>query len=322
MAILFAATYPERTERLALVASFARIVEAATSRRGFPRELLEQFVRDSCASTGAHGRVLAPFAPTAGEDPAVREWGRRLLRSGSSPRGRAELLQLYLEIDVRHVLPAIQVPTLVVHRERRPDRPGRARPLHRRAHPAARATSSLPGDDHIPFVGDAGRPARRDRGARHRGRAPPATPTACWPPSSSPTSARRPSGPPRWGTRAGATLLTEHDRIVRHGGRAAPRSAHQVDRRRRARDVRRPGPRDRGRGGDPRRDRQARAGGPGRAAHRRVRADGRRRGRDRGPHRGARRGDARSRGRSASRARSPTSSPGPACASRTAASTS
>jgi class 3 adenylate cyclase len=40
----------------------------------------------------------------------------RLLRQGTSPSGAIALMDLYREMDVRAILPAIDVPTLVLHR--------------------------------------------------------------------------------------------------------------------------------------------------------------------------------------------------------------
>jgi class 3 adenylate cyclase len=56
------------------------------------------------------------FAPSVAHDPQFRDSWARFLRRGSSPHGVEELLRMYLELDVRDVLPAISVPTLVMHR--------------------------------------------------------------------------------------------------------------------------------------------------------------------------------------------------------------
>jgi pimeloyl-ACP methyl ester carboxylesterase len=149
MALLFAATYPERTSRLVVAGSWAWIMRGPDHPSGVPREILEAFfgvIRSEWASE----RVLRPFAPSADRD--ALDWGRRLLRSGSSPAGAASLLELYLDIDVREVLPTIQVPTLVVHRSGdriSPVAQGRYIAEHI---PGARFVE-LPGDNHIPFFG-------------------------------------------------------------------------------------------------------------------------------------------------------------------------
>ena len=149
MALLFAATYPQRTARLVVVGSFARIAAAPGFAPGVPEDELGRFF-DVIRTEWATDRVLRPFAPTA--TPADREWGRRLLRSGSSPAGAHSLLQLYLAIDVRDVLPAIQAPTLVLHRTGDRIAPVAQGRYMAEQIPGARYVE-LPGDAHIPFMG-------------------------------------------------------------------------------------------------------------------------------------------------------------------------
>ena len=92
-------------------------------------------------------------APSRQHDPAFREWWSTYLRMGASPGAALALTQMNADIDVRHVLPTVRVPTLVLHRD------GdecltleEARYLASRI-PGARLVE-LPGDDHLPFVGD------------------------------------------------------------------------------------------------------------------------------------------------------------------------
>ena len=86
-------------------------------------------------------------------DPAFREWWATYLRMGASPAAAVALTRMNAQIDVRHVLPTIRVPTLVLHRTG--DRcllveEGR---YVASLIPGARFVE-LPGDDHLPFVGD------------------------------------------------------------------------------------------------------------------------------------------------------------------------
>ncbi len=153
MTMLFAATYPERVDRLAVIGSYARILAAPGYDAGADPEQLERF----CAGMLSHwGEAvgLRAFAPSLADDPRVRAWWARLLRSGASPRTAADLLLLYRQLDVRHVLPAVRVPTLVLHRagdRLTPVEQGRYVAAHI---PAARYVE-LAGDDHLPFAGDA-----------------------------------------------------------------------------------------------------------------------------------------------------------------------
>jgi class 3 adenylate cyclase len=88
------------------------------------------------------------------DDEGFRDWWARFLRSGTSPRGATELMRLYQEIDVRHALPAIETPTLVLHRDRDllvPHLHGEYLAEHI---PGARYVL-LAGADHVPFTEDA-----------------------------------------------------------------------------------------------------------------------------------------------------------------------
>jgi pimeloyl-ACP methyl ester carboxylesterase len=152
MSILYAATYPQRVARLVLFGSYARIVEAPGFTPGFPRAELERFFA-VMRSGWASDTVFQRFAPDAAADPAVREWGRRFLRSGISPAGAQALLNLYLQIDVREVVRTLRLPTLIL--QRADDRIADVE--HGRWFadnvPGARYVE-LPGADHIPLLGD------------------------------------------------------------------------------------------------------------------------------------------------------------------------
>jgi hypothetical protein len=72
---------------------------------------------------------------------------------GASPGAAAALTRMNAEVDIRHVLPTIHVPTLVIHRTGdRCLRIEEGRFLAERI-PGARMVE-LPGDDHLPFAGD------------------------------------------------------------------------------------------------------------------------------------------------------------------------
>jgi class 3 adenylate cyclase len=111
MSILFAATYPERTAALALYGAFARSPSANLSDEEFEARLQEI---DRAWGTGI--RCLRNFAPSQfGDKHALRTWAR-WERRGASPSAAIAVSRMNREIDVRGVLPAIRVPTLVLHR--------------------------------------------------------------------------------------------------------------------------------------------------------------------------------------------------------------
>ena len=115
MAILFAATYPDRVESLILASTGATIVppDMTPKERAARVEVHEVFAN---AWGTAESPVADAFAPSLAGDPTFREWHQRYERNSASSDSLAELLDLALDMDVREVLGDISVPTLVVHR--------------------------------------------------------------------------------------------------------------------------------------------------------------------------------------------------------------
>ncbi|HET7417542.1 MAG TPA: adenylate/guanylate cyclase domain-containing protein [Solirubrobacterales bacterium] len=152
MSMLFAATHPDRVSSLVLFGAFARILGAADFPAGMPEDALERWgemmKRDWGGAVG-----VDIWAPSVLGEAEFERWWARLLRSGSSPSGAISLMDLYREIDVRPVLPAIDVPTLVLQRRGdRIARVGQGRYLAE-AIPGAKYVE-LEGDDHLPIAGD------------------------------------------------------------------------------------------------------------------------------------------------------------------------
>jgi class 3 adenylate cyclase/alpha-beta hydrolase superfamily lysophospholipase len=116
LACLFAATYPERTESLILQGSFARLVRAPGYEIGVERSRYDRFYAEWAARWGTRESPSVPvFAPSQVGDEAYLQWMRRLERLSSTPQNMLATAALNADIDVRPVLPAIRVPTLVVH---------------------------------------------------------------------------------------------------------------------------------------------------------------------------------------------------------------
>jgi class 3 adenylate cyclase len=115
MSILFAATYPERTSALVLYGAYPRAAWAPDYPDGMPIDELNVGL-DAWTESWGHG-VLAPvYAPSLAEDPEFLQWMGRYELLSASPGEAATLARMIAEIDVRHVLPTISVPTLVVYR--------------------------------------------------------------------------------------------------------------------------------------------------------------------------------------------------------------
>ena len=150
MTMLFAASFPERTRALVLYAPNARTLRAPDWPFGRTPEEQELFYARFSAEMGT-AKNLDIQGPSG--DERFKRWWARFERLGASPGAWREIAEILAEIDVRQVLPNIRVPTLVLHRtgDRIID-VGQAREIARRI-PAATFVE-LPGDDHIPFLGD------------------------------------------------------------------------------------------------------------------------------------------------------------------------
>jgi DNA-binding winged helix-turn-helix (wHTH) protein/pimeloyl-ACP methyl ester carboxylesterase/class 3 adenylate cyclase len=152
MCSLFAATYPEKTSALVMIGTYAKRVchpdypWAPTMKER--EEFYEVMRREWGTPVGLEER-----APSVADDPQFREWWATYLRMGASPGAALALTKMNADIDVRHVLPSIRVPTLVIHREH-----DQCLKVEEGRYVASRIPGAkyreLPGVDHLPFVGD------------------------------------------------------------------------------------------------------------------------------------------------------------------------
>ena len=112
MAVLFAATYPERTSALALFGTFARRTPVPEYPWHWPRERAIAAAEHVVEVWGTEETTtLEIFSPDA--DLALRRWWITRDRAGATPGAVRELILSNLDIDVRPVLPSIQAPTLL-----------------------------------------------------------------------------------------------------------------------------------------------------------------------------------------------------------------
>jgi class 3 adenylate cyclase len=153
MSMLFAATYPDQTEALVLINSYARLTEAADHLPGASLEREEDVIREMQFGWG-RGILLERVAPSMSGDPAFRSWFGKYQRLGSSPGTVVAMRRMIQQTDVRHVLQSIHVPTLIIHRK---DNwwidITQGRYLAKQI-PGARLVE-VPGVDYFPFLGDA-----------------------------------------------------------------------------------------------------------------------------------------------------------------------
>jgi pimeloyl-ACP methyl ester carboxylesterase len=154
MCALFAATYPERTSALIIYGSMARFAWAPDYPWGRTSEEHEKRLRTVEQAWGT-GTSVDMYAPSLASDPSYRNWIAGYERASASPGAVLAMLRMNMEIDARHVLPTIRVPTLVVHRTGdRAVKVEQGRDIAEHI-PGARLVE-LPGDDHHPWVGDSG----------------------------------------------------------------------------------------------------------------------------------------------------------------------
>jgi class 3 adenylate cyclase len=148
MSILFAATYPERTSALVVYGSFPEFSYWIPT-----PEALEQLLTKIEQGWGTCV-TLPMFAPNFVEDAQFRHWWARFERSGASPGAVKALMRMNSEINISHVLPAIRVPTLILHRAEDTAVTVEGSRFMAERIPGAKYVE-LSGRDHVPMLGDA-----------------------------------------------------------------------------------------------------------------------------------------------------------------------
>jgi class 3 adenylate cyclase len=117
MCALFGATYPDRTAALVLYGSYAKGTATADYPQGMAeQEVIDEFVEALTEVWDDAGGLLNMWAPSASNDPVAQAAFGRYLRTGASPSAVVALTRMNAAVDIRHVLPVIAVPTLVIHR--------------------------------------------------------------------------------------------------------------------------------------------------------------------------------------------------------------
>ena len=117
MAMLLAATFPDRVLALVLLNTFARWQRASDYPIGMPEATVERLVSVYERNWGQDPAILDLTAPSVADDPRMREWFIRYQRLAMPPGASTEMYSWVTRLDVRSVLPTIAVPTLVLHRK-------------------------------------------------------------------------------------------------------------------------------------------------------------------------------------------------------------
>ena len=153
---MFAATRPERVSALILYATAARGTQAHDYPWQWSEREWAEYLEDLRTGWGTRQyaeETLGFFNPTLAGDERMLRWWERFLRSSASPSGLYAQEQVFRDMDIRRLLPAIGVPTLVLHRADDAIEPvGAGRYL---AQEIVGATYvELSGRDHFPWAGD------------------------------------------------------------------------------------------------------------------------------------------------------------------------
>jgi class 3 adenylate cyclase len=114
MSILFAATHPDRVRSLVLLASFARPVSGPDYPHGFPPDVARAYAAGIPDLWGT-GVLLSANAPDPPEGLDAVGAAARYERNASTPGVARAIMDANIDIDVRHVLPTVTAPTLVLH---------------------------------------------------------------------------------------------------------------------------------------------------------------------------------------------------------------
>jgi pimeloyl-ACP methyl ester carboxylesterase len=152
MCLLFAATYPERTRAVIVLGSYARRTWAPDHPWAPSEAEQEAFIEEVGRNWGS-SVGLAERAPSQIGNEAFSRWWSAYLRMSASPGAAKTFTRMNAQIDIRDVLPLVQVPTLIVHRTG-----DRAMSVEGSRYMADRIEGAryveLPGEDHLPFLGD------------------------------------------------------------------------------------------------------------------------------------------------------------------------
>jgi len=153
MAMMFAATAPERVSALVLYAAFARSRWAPDYDWAWTEEERNARMDAFRGAWGDGDSFVGAFAPSHTEDRALADWLGRLQRLAMDPAYARRVATLNGRLDVRPLLATIRVPTLVIHRTDDQAMDVRHGRYLGRSIPGARYVE-LPGSDSLPFTGD------------------------------------------------------------------------------------------------------------------------------------------------------------------------
>jgi class 3 adenylate cyclase/pimeloyl-ACP methyl ester carboxylesterase len=148
ISLLFAATYPERTVALVIHGSYPSGRWEPDAPWGSRPEQIEERIADMERTWGSEDFIRREF-DTITDESFIRFFAT-YARRGASPGAMVAQERMEYDSDVRHVLSAIHVPTLILHRAE--DDPEANR--YMAEHIPGAEYVAFPGAEHIPYLGD------------------------------------------------------------------------------------------------------------------------------------------------------------------------
>jgi class 3 adenylate cyclase/alpha-beta hydrolase superfamily lysophospholipase len=113
IALLLAATEPERTQSLILFCGTARFA-AAEDYPGLPLDIIRDVGLRTADLWGTEA-AASLLTPALADDPAYRRWFAKAQRAALGPGEAAALVSVVAAMDVRQVLGSVRTPALVIH---------------------------------------------------------------------------------------------------------------------------------------------------------------------------------------------------------------
>jgi class 3 adenylate cyclase len=153
LALLFAATYPERTRAVVSFAAHPATLPADDYPWGSTPEQREGLLAAIERGPPDPAGLLTRVAPRESTDPTFRHWWRMFYQSATTAPEAYDLVVSLGPVDIRRLLGSVRVPTLVLHRTGDQEVDVAASRYMAERLPDARLVE-LPGDDHFPFLGD------------------------------------------------------------------------------------------------------------------------------------------------------------------------
>jgi pimeloyl-ACP methyl ester carboxylesterase/DNA-binding CsgD family transcriptional regulator len=153
IAILFAATYPDRVDSLVLHSTVPRVLYDDDYPWGWTPQRLEAFL-DSVVELWGTGEGVEYANPTLDGDAKYRQWFARYTRNAASPSQVVDLMGVNAELDIRSELPRVKAPALITHRSDEAWVSVEHARYLARTLPEAKLVE-FPGVDHWPWIGNA-----------------------------------------------------------------------------------------------------------------------------------------------------------------------